>query len=209
MSGRALNKQEVEYFFSVPKDDRDSKWETALVVRLKRYVKQIAGISFRNYTGNNRDILDLEDFESLAYIGLLGAIREYEPSLGSFNNFASLCMQNAIRQKLIEKQGRDEYVVISTREIGVVPTDGGIAEVLDEVYMEGFTEYVLERFKNLLTKNEYITMCKLFPLGDKRPTEAAIAVQQGVTRSNVHVLRKKALKKIRRCMSTRAHDWDY
>ena len=209
MSGRTLRKQEVEYFFSVPKEERDSEWETALILRLKRYVKQIAQISFKNYTGNNRDILDLEDFESLAYIGLLGAIRDYEPSRGNFNNFVSLCMQNAIRQKLLEKKGRNEYTIISTREIGLVPTDGGIYEVLDEVCMDGFTEYVLERFKNLLTANEYITLCKLFATDDENPTEAALAIELGMTRSNVQVMKENALGKIRRCMSTRTEDWGY
>ena len=209
MSGRALNKQEVEYFFSVPKEERDSKWETALVVRLKRYVKQIAGISFRNYTGNNRDILDLEDFESMAYIGLIKAIREYDPSLGSFSNFASYCMQNAMRQSMIEKKGRDEYVIISIKEVGEIPTDGGIYDVLDEACMDGFRTYVFERFKKLLTANEYTTLSKLFVSDDEKKSETDIAVEMGMTRSNVQLLRKRALQKIYRCMSTRAEDWDY
>jgi len=208
MAGMTLRKQEVDYFFSVPKEERDGDWETALVTRLKRYAKRIAWNSFKKYEGNKRDILDLEDFESLAYIGLINAIREYEPSNGKFCAFVSKCMQNEIRHSLLEKRGRDEFTLISFQEVEVIPIDGGISETVEDVNMEGFVEYVLDRFKDLLTPQEYYVLHEVF-LRDEAKTEVAMGAELGVSRSYIQFIKRKGLEKIRRCMSTRAEDWDY
>lgn len=205
---RTLNKYEVSRFFSVPKEERDDAWETAIILRLKRFVKQMARISYEAYNGSRKDILDLEDFESVAYIGLLRAIREYEPSLGSFHNFSSTCIQNAIRNDIIKKMGREEYLLIPLKEVDNI-TDGGIEETLETAYLDGFIEYIRTRFENLLTPNEFAVLCKLFEPGSESRSETAIGKELGMHRGYVQLLKRKALAKIRRCMSTRAGDWGY
>ena len=207
MSGRSLNRQEVAYFFSVPKEERDSNWENKLVTRLKSLVKQVAKISFNGYDGSNRDILDLEDFESMAYIGLLNAIREYDSSKNDrFHNFVSTCMQNEIRHGLVEKSGRDDYSIISLKEVDLT-TDGGIEEAFNLACWSGTAEYIFTRFEDLLGEKQYFVLHKLFESGCDKRSEVEVADEMGTTRANVQHLKKKALEKIKRCLSTT--QWDY
>jgi len=207
MARRTLNRQEVAYFFSVPKEERDSNWENKLVTRLKSLVKQVAKISFNGYDGSNRDILDLEDFESMAYIGLLNAIREYDSSKNDrFHNFVLTCMQNEIRHGLIEKRGRKKYLIVSLKEVDLT-TDGGIEEAFNLACWSGTAEYIFARFEGLLGEKEYIVLSKLFESGCDKRSEVEVAAELGTTRANVQHHKKKALGTIRRCLSTT--QWDY
>jgi len=209
MAVRTLSKSEVFHFFSVPKEDRDSDWETALILRLKKNIKQIARSSYNGYNGSKKDILSLEDFESMAYLGLLKAIREYEPSLGSFHNYSSVCIQNAIKQGLIDKRGREEYLVISLREVPEIVTDGGVDDALDMVFSASISEYILTRFEQLLTKREFTVLYKLFASGNGQKSNSAVAKELGTTRGTVELAKRRAIKKIKRCMGSSMDDWRY
>ena len=209
MAGRTLRKHETCYFFSVPKEERDSDWETALILRLKRLIKRTAQLSYAAYEGSRRDILDLEDFESFAYFGALKAIRSYDPALGTFNDYVVLCMQLSIRRNLIEKRGRNEYIIISLGEVEIIPTDGGIEEAQELACWSSTASYIFGRFKALLTPKEYEVLYELFPPGGPASTEVEVADRLGMTRGNVQLLRQRALGKIRRCLSTTIEQWDY
>ena len=207
MPGRTLRKNEVSYFFSVPKEERDEEWETEVILRLKRLIKRTAQLSYEAYQGSRRDILDLDDFESFTYLGALKAIRTYEDSIGHFNDYVVLCMQRAIERNLIEKRGRNEYIVISLGEVGVIPTDGGIEEAHEMACWSSSVDYIFTRFKELLTPKEYEVLYEIFPPGDRKHTEDEVAKKLGIKRGNVQSLKYRGLEKIKRCLSTT--QWDY
>jgi len=209
MAMMTLNKQEIAYFFSVPKEQRDSEWETKIIRRLARLVKRVAQISYEGYHGNKRDILGREDFESLAYMGLLQAVREYEPSLGSFHSYSSVCIQNSIKHALLEKRGRDEFKIISLREVPEIVTDGGVEDVLDMVFLEGLTEYFFNRFEKILTKKEFTVLYRAFASGEEKKSDLKIAYELHMSRASVELAKRRAIKKIRRCMEPSIADWKY
>ncbi len=209
MAGRTLRKHEVSYFLSVPKEERDEKWETEVILRLKRLIKRTALLSYEAYEGSRRDILDLDDFESAAYLGALKAIRAYEPSLGGFNDYVVLCIQGAIKRNLVEKRGRNEYVIIPLDEVGVIPTDVGIEEAHEMACWSSTAYYIFKRFKALLTPKEYEVLYELFTPGGPASTEVEVAHKLGMSRGNVQILKYRGLEKITRCLSTTIQNWDY
>lgn len=66
--------------------------------------------------------LDREDLESIALVGLVQAIRAWDPSRGSFSTLATHCIMHELQRALAWTQKRNQCVVVSLDD--VLETDG-------------------------------------------------------------------------------------
>ena len=68
--------------------------ETELILKFTPMVKKIAG----RFVGSSQ--LDIDDLTQIGYIGILHAIRKYDPNLSDFPKIAATCIYNAIIKEL-------------------------------------------------------------------------------------------------------------
>lgn len=61
--------------------------------------------------------LDREDLESIALVGLVQAIRAWDPSRGSFSTLATHCIMHELQRALAWTQKRNQCVVVSLDDV--------------------------------------------------------------------------------------------
>lgn len=177
-----------------------------LIERNQRLVAHIA----KKYYSENRDH---EDLISIGTVGLIKAVRTYNPEKGNrLVTYAAKCIENELLMMLRgeKKRNRDVYLEepIGTDKEGnsinlidVIVTDE--MEVLDR----------LERAEDLVRVKRYVEtelsnreraviVCRFGLDGNKPMTQMSVGKQMGISRSYVSRIEKSALEKLKKAFDT-------
>ncbi len=187
------------------------KWKAgdlaARDVLIERNMRLVAHIS-KKYNGDGRD---LDDLISIGTIGLIKAVRTFDPGKNSkLATYAAKCIENEILMslRLEKKYGRDVslYDPIGTDKEGnmislvdVVETDE--KAVSDQVELGQEIERMYEAYERCLKEKEKKVIRMRYGLfGNREYTQREIAGQMHISRSYVSRIEKAALLKMRAMM---------
>ena len=187
------------------------KWKAgdlaARDVLIERNMRLVAHIS-KKYNGDGRD---LDDLISIGTIGLIKAVRTFDPEKNSkLATYAAKCIENEILMslRLEKKYGREVslYDPIGTDKEGnmislvdVVEADG--REVVEEVALGQEIEQMYRAYEQCLRDKEKKVIRMRYGLfGSREYTQRGIAGQMHISRSYVSRIEKAALLKMRAMM---------
>lgn len=187
------------------------KWKAgdlaARDVLIERNMRLVAHIS-KKYNGDGRD---LDDLISIGTIGLIKAVRTFDPEKNSkLATYAAKCIENEILMslRLEKKYGREVslYDPIGTDKEGnmislvdVVEADG--REVVEEVALGQEIEQMYRAYEQCLRDKEKKVIRMRYGLfGSREYTQREIAGQMHISRSYVSRIEKAALLKMRAMM---------
>ena len=187
------------------------KWKAgdlaARDVLIERNMRLVAHIS-KKYNGDGRD---LDDLISIGTIGLIKAVRTFDPEKNSkLATYAAKCIENEILMslRLEKKYGREVslYDPIGTDKEGnmislvdVVEADG--REVVEEVALGQEIEQMYRAYEQCLRDKEKKVIRMRYGLfGSREYTQREMAGQMHISRSYVSRIEKAALLKMRAMM---------
>ena len=187
------------------------KWKAgdlaARDVLIERNMRLVAHSS-KKYNGDGRD---LDDLISIGTIGLIKAVRTFDPEKNSkLATYAAKCIENEILMslRLEKKYGREVslYDPIGTDKEGnmislvdVVEADG--REVVEEVALGQEIEQMYRAYEQCLRDKEKKVIRMRYGLfGSREYTQREIAGQMHISRSYVSRIEKAALLKMRAMM---------
>ena len=187
------------------------KWKAgdlaARDVLIERNMRLVAHIS-KKYNGDGRD---LDDLISIGTIGLIKAVRTFDPEKNSkLATYAAKCIENEILMslRLEKKYGREVslYDPIGTDKEGnmislvdVVEADG--REVVEEVALGQEIEQMYRAYEQCLRDKEKKVIRMRYGLfGSREYTQREIAGQMHISRSYVSRIENAALLKMRAMM---------
>ncbi len=174
---------------------------------IERNMRLVAHIS-KKYNGDGRD---LDDLISIGTIGLIKAVRTFDPEKNSkLATYAAKCIENEILMslRLEKKYGREVslYDPIGTDKEGnmislvdVVEAEG--REVVEEVELGQEIEQMYWAYEQCLKDKEKKVIRMRYGLfGSREYTQREIAGQMNISRSYVSRIEKAALLKMREMM---------
>ena len=187
------------------------KWKAgdlaARDVLIERNMRLVAHLS-KKYNADRRD---LDDLISIGTIGLIKAVRTFDPEKNSkLATYAAKCIENEILMslRLEKKYGREVslYDPIGTDKEGnmislvdVVEADG--REVVEEVALGQEIEQMYRAYEQCLRDKEKKVIRMRYGLfGSREYTQREIAGQMHISRSYVSRIEKAALLKMRAMM---------
>lgn len=198
---KPLTAEEEKYYLQKMQTG-DKEAADILIERNQRLVAHIA----KKYYGENRDH---EDLISIGTIGLIKAVRTYQPEKGNrLVTYASKCIENELLMMLRgeKKRSRDVYLeepIGTDREgntinlIDVIETEE--MQALEQLELVEDIERMKEYVKQELTPREREVLVRRFGLEEQKPmTQIQLAKKLGISRSYVSRIEKGALMKLKK-----------
>lgn len=193
--------KEYEWFVRLKKGDGN-----ALDVLVKHNMRLVVHIAKR-YQG----VDDNEEIVSIGSVGLLKAIRSFNVEKGTrFSTFAAKCIENEILMYL--RANKHNFQNVSLYQAVGVDKEGNEVSLLDTLYCEGDEvgaaveqserEAVIQSVMRacLCPREMRIVILRYGLFGAERVPQRAIAQQEGISRSYISRIEKKALFKMREYM---------
>lgn len=113
--------------------------------------KYIPLIKARAHCFKNRSI-ETEDLISEGFLGLLSAIRSYNPEKGSFSAFASVCISNKMKSAVAKSS--DGLVKMSADELSIEEISDGNPNTEDLIILKEQNNEMLKKVETLLSERE-------------------------------------------------------
>lgn len=135
----------------------------------------------------------MEEYYDIAALGLIEAVKRYDPSRGAFSNFAYICMLNKVRMEMRKVRSRNKR--IETISLNIELEKSSLedflpdADTVESIYLHN--EYV-ERIEKLPEKLKTVVI--LLASGYN---QIEIAKRMGYTQAYISRLVAKALKEIK------------
>lgn len=96
--------------------------------------------------------VEADDLISEGFLGLLNAIRSYNPEKGSFSAFASVCIANKMKSAV--SKGSDGLVMMSTDELSIEEISDGNPNTEDLIILKEQNNEMLKQVETLLSERE-------------------------------------------------------
>lgn len=156
----------------------------------RKFVEENHNLIYSFLRKNN---LDIEEYYDLAVFGFIDAVKKYDPSRGTFSNFAYICMLNMIRMEMRKVRSRNKRIETISLNIEWEKTSMEdllpAPDTVESIYLHN--EYV-ERIEKLPEKLRTVVL--LLASGYN---QIEIAKRMGYTQAHISRLVAKALKEIK------------
>lgn len=192
--------EEQKYLSLYKKGDKDA-YETLI----KRNMRLVAHM-VKKYTSSDNDI---EDMISIGTIGLIKAVKSYNPDKGiRLVTYAAKCIDNELLMTLRSNKKRSREISIN-EPIGT-DKEGNEISLMDFVESRNSDVYSIVELKNeigwlkekiesnLSPRERQVIGLRYGLYGQKEMTQMEIAGLLNISRSYVSRIEKKALSKLRR-----------
>lgn len=166
----------------------DKNKYTALLIS-----KYIPLIKARAHCFQNR-CLEAEDLISEGFLGLLNAIRSYNPEKGSFSAFASVCISNKMKSAVAKSS--DGLVMMSAEELSVEEISDGNPNTEDLIILKEQNNEMLKQVETLLSERER----EVFYLYLSAYSYSQIAERLNISVKSVDNAITRAKSKLRGCV---------
>ena len=156
----------------------------------------------------NFDEKDVEEYISIGTIGLIKAVRTFNPGKGNrLATYAAKCIDNELLMALRGEKKKNKDISLQEtigtdkegNEINIIDVlDTGEKNFLDSFILKQDVEKMYGGIQNILSKREKeIIVYRYGLLGYEEITQREIAEKMGISRSYVSRIEKKALEKLK------------
>ena len=202
--GPLTSAEEKEYVKRLENGDRSAR--NVLIERNLRLVAHIV----KKYSQGERDT---EDMLSIGTVGLIKAVDSYNSGRGSkISTYAAKCIENEILMQLRSDRKRKREISLSSpigtdkegNEIHLVDViEGRESDIVEQLYQEILLGKLGQMVCTVLTDRERKILCLRYGLKDgEEMTQREVAEQMGISRSYVSRIEKRALEKLRECLTS-------
>jgi RNA polymerase sporulation-specific sigma factor len=156
----------------------------------------------------NFDEKDVEEYISIGTIGLIKAVRTFNPGKGNrLATYAAKCIDNELLMALRGEKKKNKDISLQEtigtdkegNEINIIDVlDTGEKNFLDSFILKQDVEKMYGGIQNVLSKREKeIIVYRYGLLGHEEITQRELAEKMGISRSYVSRIEKKALEKLK------------
>ena len=156
----------------------------------------------------NFDEKDVEEYISIGTIGLIKAVRTFNPGKGNrLATYAAKCIDNELLMALRGEKKKNKDISLQEtigtdkegNEINIIDVlDTGEKNFLDSFILKQDVEKMYGGIQNILSKREKeIIVYRYGLLGYEEITQRELAEKMGISRSYVSRIEKKALEKLK------------
>ena len=156
----------------------------------------------------NFDEKDVEEYISIGTIGLIKAVRTFNPGKGNrLATYAAKCIDNELLMALRGEKKKNKDISLQEtigtdkegNEINIIDVlDTGEKNFLDSFILKQDVEKMYGGIQNVLSKREKeIIVYRYGLLGHEEITQRELAEKMGISRSYVSRIEKKALDKLK------------
>ena len=156
----------------------------------------------------NFDEKDVEEYLSIGTIGLIKAVRTFNPGKGNrLATYAAKCIDNELLMALRGEKKKNKDISLQEtigtdkegNEINIIDVlDTGEKNFLDSFILKQDVEKMYGGIQNVLSKREMeIIVYRYGLLGHEEITQRELAEKMGISRSYVSRIEKKALEKLK------------
>jgi RNA polymerase sporulation-specific sigma factor len=161
----------------------------------------------------NFDEKDVEEYISIGTIGLIKAVRTFNPGKGNrLATYAAKCIDNELLMALRGEKKKNKDISLQEtigtdkegNEINIIDVlDTGEKNFLDSFILKQDVEKMYGGIQNVLSKREKeIIVYRYGLLGHEEITQRELAEKMGISRSYVSRIEKKALEKLKNYICT-------
>ena len=201
---KPLTSQEEEHYLKLY-ENGDLEAKNTLIVKNLRLVAHIA----KKYSNTN---YSPDDLISIGTIGLIKAINTYSSEKSTkLSTYASRCIENEILMFMRSEKKRKSEVSLNEpigtdkdgNELSFLDILGSDPdEIIEDIYLKIQVQKLMLSMSKVLTDREKLIIIKRYGLlGCKPLPQRELAEELGISRSYVSRIEKKALEKLKSCLT--------
>lgn len=201
---KPLTSKEEEHYLKLY-ENGDLEAKNTLIVKNLRLVAHIA----KKYSNTN---YSPDDLISIGTIGLIKAINTYSSEKSTkLSTYASRCIENEILMFMRSEKKRKSEVSLNEpigtdkdgNELSFLDILGSDPdEIIEDIYLKIQVQNLMLSMSKVLTDREKLIIIKRYGLlGCKPLPQRELAEELGISRSYVSRIEKKALEKLKSCLT--------